>query len=95
MNSAGNGTFLNISQNMNNMKKIQLVSHYYNASLADTLNFIQLKCHLILVKYNHIFLGEICIYPRLKGNEKKFINLSPQMTNCHLLPKFHFTRTVF
>ena len=61
MNSAGNGTFLNISQNMDNMKKIQLISHYYNASLADTLNFIQLKCHLVLVKYNQIFLGEICI----------------------------------
>ena len=71
MNSAGNGTFLNISQNMDNMKKIQLVSHYHNASLADTSNFIQLKCHLVLVKYNHIFLGEICIYPHLEGNEKK------------------------
>ena len=65
MNSAGDGTFLNISQNTDNIKKIQLVSHYYNESLADTLNFIQLKCHLVLVKYNHIFLGEICIYPCL------------------------------
>ena len=65
MNSAGDGIFLNISQNMDNIKKIQLVSHYYNASLADKLNFIQLKCHLVLLKYNHIFLGEICIYPRL------------------------------
>ena len=65
MNSAGDGTFLNISQNMDNIKKIQLVLHYYNASLADTLNFIQLKCHLVLVKYNHIFLGEIYIYLRL------------------------------
>ena len=65
MNFAGNDTFLNISQNMDNIKKIQLVSHYYNASLADTLNIIQLKCHLVLVKYNHIFLGEICIYSRL------------------------------
>ena len=83
MNSAGNDICLNISQNMDNIKKIKLVSHYYNASLAETLNFIQLKWHLVLVKYNHIFLGEICIY------------LSPQMTNCHLLPKFHFTRTVF
>ena len=71
MNSAGNGTFLNISQNLGNIKKIQLVSHYYNVSLADTLNTIQLKCHLVLVKYNNIFLGEICIYPRLKENEKK------------------------
>ena len=70
MNSGGNGTFLNISQNMDNIKKIQLVLHYYNASIADTLNFIQLKCHLVLVKYDHIFLGEIFIYPRLKGNEK-------------------------
>ena len=59
MNSAGNGTFLNISQIMDNMKKIQLVSHYYNASLADTLKIIQLKCHLVLVKYHHIFWGEI------------------------------------
>ena len=58
MNSAGDGTFLNISQNMDNIKKIQLISHYYNASLADRLNFIQLKCHLVLVKYSHIFLGE-------------------------------------
>ena len=56
MNSAGDGTFLNIPQNMDNMKKIQLVSHYYNASLADTLNLIQLKCHFVLVKYNHTFL---------------------------------------
>ena len=71
MNSAGNGTFLNISQNIYNMKKIQLVSYYYNASLADTLNFIQLKCHLVLVKYNHMFLGEIFIHLHLKGNEKK------------------------
>ena len=64
MNSAGDGIFvLNISQNMDNIKKIQLVSHYYSASLADTLNFIQLKCHLVLVKYSHIFFGEICIYP--------------------------------
>ena len=65
MNSEGNVIFLNISQNMDNIKKIQLVSHYYNASLADTLNIIQLKCYLVLVKYNHIFLGEICIYLRL------------------------------
>ena len=41
MNSAGDGTFLNLSQNMDNIKKIQLVSHYYNVSLADTLNFTQ------------------------------------------------------
>ena len=95
MNSAGNCTFLNISQNMDNMKKIQLVSHYYNVSLADTLNFIQLKCHLILVKYNHIFWEKSAFTPVLKEMRKKFINLSPQMTNCHLLPKFHFTRTVF
>ena len=66
MNSGSNGTFLNISQNMDNIKKIQLVLHYYNASLADTSNFIKLKCHLVLVKYDHIFLGEICIYPRLR-----------------------------
>ena len=95
MNSAGDGTFLNISQNMDNIKKIQLVSRYYSASLADSLNFIQLKCHLVLVKYNHIFWGEICIYPVFKEMIKKLINLSPQMTNCHLLPKFHFTRTAF
>ena len=56
MTSAGNGTFLNISQNMNNIKKIQLFSHYYNVSPADTLNIIQLKCHIVLVKYNYIFL---------------------------------------
>ena len=65
MNSAGDGTFLNFSQNMHNIKNIELVSHYYIASLADRLNFVQLKCHLVLVKYNHIFWGEICIYPRL------------------------------
>ena len=65
MNSAGDGTFLNMSHNMDNIKKIQLVSHYYSASLADKLNLIQLKCHLVLVKYSQIFLGEICIYPRL------------------------------
>ena len=39
MNDAGNGTSLNISQNMDNIKKIQLASHYYDASLADTLKF--------------------------------------------------------
>ena len=65
MNSAGNGIFLNIYPNIDDIKKIQLISHYYNASLADMLNFSQLKCHLVLVKYNHIFLGEICIYPSL------------------------------
>ena len=65
MNSAGDDTSVNIFQNMDNIKKIQLVSHYYNVCLADTLKFIQLKCDLVLVKYNYIFLGEICIYPRL------------------------------
>ena len=65
MNSAGDDTSVNIFQNMDNIKEIQLVSHYYNVRLADTLKFIQLKCHLVLVKYNYIFLGEICIYPRL------------------------------
>ena len=65
MNSAGNGIFLNISPNIDNIKKIQLISQCYNASLADMLNFIQLKCHLVLAKYNHIFLEEICIYPSL------------------------------
>ena len=59
MNSAGHDTSLSISQNMDNIKKIQLVSYYQSVSLADTFNFIQLKCHLVLVKYNHIFLGEI------------------------------------
>ena len=43
MNSVGYGTFLNISQNVDNIKKIQLVSHYYNAALADTLNIIHLS----------------------------------------------------
>ena len=65
MNSAGDDTSVNIFQNMNNVKKIQLVSYYYNVSLADMLKFIQLKCHLVQVKYNYIFLGEICIYSRL------------------------------
>ena len=55
MNSAGDETFLNISQNMDDIKKIQLVSHSYNANLGHRLNFIQLKCYLVLVKYNHIF----------------------------------------
>ena len=49
--------FLHQTQNMHNIKKIQLVSHYYIASLADGLNFIQLKCHIVLVKRIHIFLG--------------------------------------
>ena len=65
MNSAGDHTSVNIFQNMDNIKKIQLVSYYYNMSLADTLRFIQLKRHLVLVKYKYIFLGEMCIYPRL------------------------------
>ena len=70
MNSAGDGTFLNFSQNMHNIKNIQLVSHYYIASLTDRLNFIQLKCHFVLVKYNHIFWGETCIYPVFKEMTK-------------------------
>ena len=63
MKSAGDRTSVNIFRNMDNIKKIQLVSYYYNVSLADMIKFIQLKCHLVLVKYNYIFLGEICIYP--------------------------------
>ena len=65
MNSEGDDTFVNIFQNMDNIKKIQLVSYYYNMSLADTLKFIQLRCHLVPVKYKYIFLEEICIYPHL------------------------------
>ena len=65
MNSAADDTSVNIFQNMDSIKKIQLVSYCYNMSLADMLKFIQLKCHLVLVKYKYIFLGEICIYPRL------------------------------
>ena len=63
MNSAGDDISVNIFQNMDNIKKIQLVSYHYNLSLADTLKFIQLKCHLVLVKYKYMFLRKICIYP--------------------------------
>ena len=70
MNAAGNGTFLNISQNMDNIKKIQLASHYYDASLADTLKF-SVKMLSCPGKIQSNFLGEICIHPYLKGNEKK------------------------
>ena len=41
MNSAGDDTSVNIFQNMDSIKKIQLVSYYYNMSLADTLKLIQ------------------------------------------------------
>ena len=65
MNSAGDDTSVNIFQNMDNIKKIQFVSYHYNMSLADTSKVIQLKCHFVLVKYKYMFLGKICIYPRL------------------------------
>ena len=57
MNSAGDGTFLNISQNMDNIKKIQLVSRYYSASLADRSNFIQLKMSSCPSKIQSYILG--------------------------------------
>ena len=72
MNSAGDDTSVNILQNMDNIKKIQLVSYYNNMSLADTLKFIQLKYHFVLVKYKYIFLRKICIYPRLWRNNKNW-----------------------
>ena len=71
MNSAGDNTSVNIFQNIDNIKKIQLISYCYNMSLADTLKFIRLKCYFVQVKYKYIFLGEICIYPRLWGNNTK------------------------
>ena len=40
MNSAGDDTSVNILENMDNITKIQLVSYYYNVSLADTSKFI-------------------------------------------------------
>ena len=65
MNSTGDDTPVNIFQDMDNINIIQLVSYYHNMSLTDTLKLIQLKCHLVLVKYKYIFLGEICIYSSL------------------------------
>ena len=58
MNSAGDDTSVNIFQNMDNIEEIELVSYSYNMSLADTLKFIQLKCHFVLVKYKYIYFWE-------------------------------------
>ena len=54
INSTGDDTFVNIFQNMDNIKKIKLVSYYYDMSLGDTLKFIQLKRHLVLVRYKYM-----------------------------------------
>ena len=77
MNSADDDTSVNIFQNMDNIKKIQLVSYYYNMSLAAALRFTELKCYLVLVKYKYIFLGEICIYPVFEEIIKRLIIFSP------------------
>ena len=78
MNSAGDDTSVNIFENMDNITKIQLVSYYYNVSLADTLKFIQLN--VILSGKIQLYIWEKSaftpVFEEIIKNHKKF---SPQM----------------